>query len=404
MRNRQSAPSGMYNSVTVSSLGTSGRRTGGTQGTSYMPNVPVRRTWWSGFSLPNDEEGLPSLTDGRRYLLSWGTAGILVATLLGLLWAKFVNAKAVSLQSFPWVMWWIVVFSFLLFAVWNIWYLQHWVNLQQREKEMVLQEKRSREVPKERMFGQLLAAASNGHPDHTAARVNAILRLADFVVTRGSDNAYFRAVGSGLVGTILMEIHALEREVGLDRNTRMVKQAATQALLAIKEHLQGVALQHVNLSGLALPLANLAGADLSSSRLMDTNLGEANLQGTNLENSDLQKANLQGAQLQGAILREAVCFEANLSGSRMKGVHAQGVNLQQANLKSVDLADADLRDANLQGVNLQEASLRFADLRGASLRGANLLHADLEGADLAGADLVGADLQGARTQGANLPS
>lgn len=403
MRNRQSVSSGVFNSVTVPSVGASTRRVGAGQGASY-PNAPVRRSLWSGFSLPDDKEGLPSLSDGRRYLLSWGTAGVVVASVMGLLWSYLTNAKSVSLKMFPWTIWWLVLFCFVLFAMWNVWYLQHWVNLQQREKEMLLQEKRAKESPRERMFGQILSTAGNGHPEQTAARVNAILRIADFVGSRGPDSTHFRSMGSGLIGSILMEINALERELGLDRNTRLVKQATTQAMIALKEHLQGITMQDVNLSGLSMPFANLAGADLASSRLLDANLEEANLQGANLEFCDLQKANLQSAQLQGAILRDAVCFEVDLSKTRMKGVQAQRTNFQQANLRNADLADANLQGANLQGVNLQDASLRYANLRGASLRGANLLHADLEGADLEGADLVGADLHGARTQGAILPS
>ncbi|TNE50732.1 MAG: pentapeptide repeat-containing protein [Deltaproteobacteria bacterium] len=405
MRNRQSLSSGIYQSVTLSSVGAGNRRTGtGGNNSSYMPNAPVRRSLRGEFKLPVEDTGLPVLAETRRYVVAWTLGGMVAATLLGFLWVYLMGSKASVLASFPYVGWFVVVAASTWYAVWNISYQRHWIQFQQREREMVLHEKRVREAPKERMFTQVISAASNANPDYTAARVNAIMRIPDFILSRGGDGAYYRSIGSGLIGTILMEVNAMEREGGLERHTRMVKHAATQALIAIKEHMNGAALQDVNLSGFDLSFANLFGADLSSSRLVEANLEEANLQGASLEFCDLQKANLQSSQLQSAKLQDAVMFESNLNNARMRGIHAQRCNFQQASLQNVDLSEADLRGANLREVNLQGANLRYADLRGATLRGSSLLNADLEGADLEGADLAGADLQGARTQGANLPS
>lgn len=404
MRSRQGLSSGVYPSVTLASATAANRRTsGGANNSGYIPNAPVRRTLRGQFQLPDVETGLPTVADSRRYVMAWAIGGVILSGLLGLLYVYLSGGKS-YLQSFPWTFMLMTTAAFALYAVWNVTYLKNFVQFLQREREMVLQEKRVREAPKERMFSQVLSAASNANPDYTAARVNAIMRIPDFILSRGGDGAYYRSVGSGLIGAILMEVNAIERESGLERHSRMVKHAATQAMIAIKEHMNGASLQDINLSGFDLSFANLFGSDLSSSRLVETNLEEANLQGANLEFCDLQKSNLQSSQLQSAKLQDAVLFEANLNNARMRGAHAQRGNFQQASLQNVDLSEADLRGANLRDVNLQGANLRYADLRGATLRGSNLLNVDLEGADLEGADLAGADLAGARTQGANLPS
>ncbi len=399
MRDRQT--SGFYNSVTLSSAGLPpGRRATG----AYMPPVPQRRGLMGLFRIPGDGETLPSLEEGRRYVRFWSVFGVVLATLLAVGWSLLSNTNGFSLQHFPWAMWSVTVLLCFGYAVWNMWYLKQVVTTSRQQQHMVWQEKHAQSLSREKIFEQIMVTASNAEPLQTAARVNAILRIPDLILSRGHEGSYFRVVGCGLLGAILMEVNTLERESELGSRHEMIKRVTFKSLMSVKEHLNGISLQSVNLSGLDLSFANLSGTDLTGSYLAEADLEEANLQSATLEYCELQKVNLSSSELQGANLEHAIFFEANLSSARLRGANAQYANFQQANMENAELTEAHFRGANLQNVNLQGAQLRFTDLRDANLQNADLQGADLEGADLEGADLQGANLNGARTQGANIPS
>jgi uncharacterized protein YjbI with pentapeptide repeats len=103
---------------------------------------------------------------------------------------------------------------------------------------------------------------------------------------------------------------------------------------------------------LALPMRNLAGADLS----LDA-----------AQNPDL-----------------------------LVGIDLSGTSLVRTNLSGMNLDTVRLRDTDLSHANLAATTLRGADLSGAGLRYADLKNADLTGAVLDGVWPTGADFSGAR--------
>ena len=105
---------------------------------------------------------------------------------------------------------------------------------------------------------------------------------------------------------------------------------------------------------------------------------------------DLSRANLKHLDLMGVAVNHADLAGADLRGSRLFAVSFKGANLRSANLRGANLFYANLTGANLQGANLCRASLVKAVLHKAKLKGANLRGANLslaEGTDLEGAEL-----------------
>jgi uncharacterized protein YjbI with pentapeptide repeats len=119
---------------------------------------------------------------------------------------------------------------------------------------------------------------------------------------------------------------------------------------------------HPDLSGIAMPEAELANVNLAGANLRGADLHGAELSGADLSGTDLGNANLRGAILHGADLNWSYLGNSDLRGA--------------------DLGDALLGDANLSEANLAEAYLGGADLHGADLRGVNLSSTDLSGANL----------------------
>jgi uncharacterized protein YjbI with pentapeptide repeats len=141
--------------------------------------------------------------------------------------------------------------------------------------------------------------------------------------------------------------------------------------------LRDTTLFRANLSGAALPGANLSGAYLWIANLSEANLEHANLTGANLFKAYLAEANLEHANLE----------DADLGGA----------TLALANLTKVNLKGANLTKVNLSGANLSGAYLGGADLRGAWTRVSHFglrPHADLKGANLTKVNLKGAKLLG----------
>ncbi|MGI5204753.1 pentapeptide repeat-containing protein [Spirillospora sp. CA-108201] len=160
--------------------------------------------------------------------------------------------------------------------------------------------------------------------------------------------------------------------------------------------------RQVDLSGLHLTTARLAGLALGSMNLRRTDLRgatlhDADLRGANLREACLKHANLKRADLEGADLRDTDLQIAYLHCAALHRADLRGADLQEA-----DLRGADLRGADLRGAHLQRAALKDADLRDANLLNVDLKDADLAGADLRGANLHGTDLECADLRGADL--
>jgi len=161
-------------------------------------------------------------------------------------------------------------------------------------------------------------------------------------------------------------------------------EALKDFLVSVKQHLSGLNLSGVDLSGRK--------TDLSQAKLDGSKLKKARLVGTNLSKALLRGADLREARLSGANLRGADLSQADLSGADLRGVSLVGADLRASNLFYADFLGADLRDAKLSGVKMSAADFRDV----------NLLNVDLSGAILGGARLDGANMKGARLFEADL--
>ncbi|MGB7085391.1 MAG: pentapeptide repeat-containing protein [Phormidesmis sp.] len=125
-------------------------------------------------------------------------------------------------------------------------------------------------------------------------------------------------------------------------------------------HHDGVSLQwleapRANLSGIALPKANLQACNLQGANLHQANLRGANLQGANLTGanlsqadlvgSDLTAANLQAANLRGTVLWKAKLWDANFSKAEMRWAEVHQEQLNGAKLSQAILPDGSLCDS-----------------------------------------------------------
>jgi uncharacterized protein YjbI with pentapeptide repeats len=157
-----------------------------------------------------------------------------------------------------------------------------------------------------------------------------------------------------------------------------------------KNTLSFFSLNHLQLDGQCLHIA-----DLHSSRLFKASLIESDSYMLNLERADLQETDLQQAYLQGANLAGANLTGVNLQAADLNGAHLQNANLCEAVLLGADLMGAELYGAILQNANLRGAELQSAILQSTNLRGADLWQANLRVSYLLEADLWQADLQDA---------
>lgn len=107
--------------------------------------------------------------------------------------------------------------------------------------------------------------------------------------------------------------------------------------------------KQLNLYGLDIGDARLAGADLSYAMLEDTDLGGADLTGANLEYAELARAFL--GDVKG---NEARCAHADFSGA----------TITESEFRGADFTDAYLTGALVSGTNFS-----MADFSGVSLRG-----------------------------------
>lgn len=160
-------------------------------------------------------------------------------------------------------------------------------------------------------------------------------------------------------------------------------------------NLTGANLSRVPMNRINLMRSNLNQANLSDTSLNDANLSSAQLIGANLQNAVLVNASLTGANLGAANLSNANLYTARLSRVSALGTKLQSANLAKSDWQGADLSGADLGGANLSNADLSITRLSSTNLSGAQMQNINLRNADLRLADLRGANLAHADLQGA---------
>jgi Uncharacterized low-complexity proteins len=140
----------------------------------------------------------------------------------------------------------------------------------------------------------------------------------------------------------------------------------------VQPNLSGTQLSKIDLDGINLRKADLAGACLSGTQLKKSDFSEANLKRADLDRTDLTGANLSGADLYKADFKRSTLVKANLSISELARTdffraNLSGANLSGANLNRADLSETNLSQANLQGANLSRANLDRANLIAANL-------------------------------------
>lgn len=101
------------------------------------------------------------------------------------------------------------------------------------------------------------------------------------------------------------------------------------------------------------PVVILKGADLQ----------EINLRLANLPGADFSSTYMQGADLQYASLRGAKFFAASLPGASLIGTNLQKADLEHAILIGADLTGVDMRDASI----LKGALISVRSLKGATM-------------------------------------
>jgi pentapeptide repeat protein len=98
--------------------------------------------------------------------------------------------------------------------------------------------------------------------------------------------------------------------------------------------------------------------------LVGIDLSDAFLQGLRLDHADLTRSNFGSADL-----RDSSFISARLEYAAFNSANLRGSALGKANLRHTSFTDADLAGADLSGADLSESRLDKADLRDANLAG-----------------------------------
>jgi uncharacterized protein YjbI with pentapeptide repeats len=176
------------------------------------------------------------------------------------------------------------------------------------------------------------------------------------------------------------------------------------ALAVIGRRSVGPRVDQINLSGANLSGADLFHADLRLADLTAADLSHANLIRANLTRADLGNyANLTRAHLNGIVLDHANLTDANLDHANLTDANLDHANLDHANLTGGHLEGANLDHANLTRADLIGAGLTRAHLTDAELTRADLTDAELTRADLTGARIDQKQLDEACGSDAKLP-
>ena len=170
--------------------------------------------------------------------------------------------------------------------------------------------------------------------------------------------------------------------------------------LFYKLDLQGLVLAEADLAGANFIECNLSGCDLHAAQLQ-----RATFVGCRMDGARLGGANAEGAvfvqdcSLAGADLSDARLVQCNFGTTDLGGARLLRAQLDGANLTEGRLDGCDLRLASARGALLRKAGLRRAQMAGMNLQDAVMQHADLRGADLRRSNLFGADLSRVRLDG-----
>jgi hypothetical protein len=116
------------------------------------------------------------------------------------------------------------------------------------------------------------------------------------------------------------------------------------------------------------PVISLSRVDLRSLALRNSGFNGARF----------RHANLARSVLEGVWLEHSDLTAADLRHTRLSGAHLAWANFSGATLQSADLRRADLSHADLRGVDLSHADLRGADLSDTILDGATLTGAQAD--------------------------
>jgi hypothetical protein len=142
--------------------------------------------------------------------------------------------------------------------------------------------------------------------------------------------------------------------------------------------LEGQQLSEVNLYGVDLTGASLAGSIMQRTDARDAMLAGANLEGVDLRGSYLSNADLTGATLKGANLDEAMLDGATLTGANLEGASCRGTYFHGASLDGADLRQADVRQADLGEVSCRGATVLQGALDQVAVPPPELVHLVVE--------------------------
>jgi uncharacterized protein YjbI with pentapeptide repeats len=175
------------------------------------------------------------------------------------------------------------------------------------------------------------------------------------------------------------------------------ERAFSQLVAAGNKEWRSADLHELNLTGVALP-----DADLQAAFFVRSTFAGANLARARFCNGSLEQADLSGADLSQADLSEAQMLRANLKKTSLRWAKMRATSIEQVQAENADFMLADLSDANCLMANLTGAKLDGANLSGAKLEAAVLNGASLSLTRLDGADLKNAEFKNAnwwRTRG-----
>ncbi len=169
--------------------------------------------------------------------------------------------------------------------------------------------------------------------------------------------------------------------------------------------LDGIKLEHMDLSGYDLSRLSLRNANISHCKFHRTDLISTNFDGAQLRHNDFFQAkmiaarlvdcDLTGSHLQGANLLTAIIQNTRLEQIDFRGMDLSGLSLKNNSLAGSNLEGQQLSRIDFTGSNLANACFRNADLSGALLVNTNLSNTTWENAKLEGANFKNANLQNA---------
>lgn len=166
----------------------------------------------------------------------------------------------------------------------------------------------------------------------------------------------------------------------------------------------------LDLQGVVLAEANLAGCTFVECNLCSLDLRGANLQGSTFVTCKLDKALIQSAAAKGTVfvkgctLISADFSQADFGGcnfgeSDMTGIRMVKTVLDGANLSKAKVSDSDWRLSSAKGTLMRKTNMRGALLAGVNFQDAILHHADLRGADMRNCNLFAADMSRVKLDG-----